>query len=93
MGYFKNEQSTRESIDGDSYLHSGDLGRLDAKGNLQITGRLKELIVTAGGENVAPVIIENEVLKALPIVSNCMVVGDYRKFLACILTLKHSVDK
>lgn len=61
---------------------------MDKKGNLKITGRLKELIVTAGGENVAPVLIENEILKALPIVSYAMVVGDFKKYLSVILTLK-----
>lgn len=59
MGYFKNEDATRKTIDQFGYLHSGDMGKLDAKGNLIITGRLKELIITAGGENVAPVLIEN----------------------------------
>ena len=88
MGYFKNEQATREAIDENRFLHSGDVGQLDKKGNLKITGRLKELIVTAGGENVAPVLIENEILKALPIVSYAMVVGDFKKYLSVILTLK-----
>lgn len=62
-------------------------------GNLKITGRLKELIVTAGGENVAPVLIENEIIKALPIISNCMVIGDLKKYLAVILTFKLALDK
>ena len=62
LGYLKNEQATADTIDAEGYLHSGDVGTLDAKGNLSITGRIKELIITAGGENVAPVLIENEVL-------------------------------
>lgn len=65
MGYFKNEQATRETIDAQGYLHSGDVGQLDSKGNLSITGRIKELIITGGGENVAPVLIENEIKKSL----------------------------
>ena len=59
LGYYKNEKETRETIDKEGFLHSGDVGRLDEAGNLSITGRIKELIVTAGGENVAPVLIEN----------------------------------
>jgi long-chain-fatty-acid--CoA ligase ACSBG len=59
MGYFKNEEATRTTIDEHGFLHSGDVGRLDKNGNLAITGRIKELIITAGGENVAPVLIEN----------------------------------
>ena len=57
MGYFKNEKATIETIDEKGFLHSGDMGKLDEKGNLYITGRFKELIITAGGENVAPVLI------------------------------------
>ena len=61
MGYYKNEQATSETIDKDGFLHSGDIGKLDKRGNLEITGRIKELLITAGGENVAPVLIENQV--------------------------------
>ena len=57
MGYLKNEQETKKSIDSDGYVHSGDLGYIDEEGFLHITGRSKELIITAGGENVAPVLI------------------------------------
>jgi len=89
MGYFKDEESTRNTIDKDRWLHSGDVGKLDNKGNLTITGRIKELIITAGGENVAPVLIENEFKKTIPIISNCMVIGDKRKYLSILLTLKH----
>lgn len=61
MGYYKNEKSTKETIDENGYLHSGDLGRIDKNGNLYITGRSKELLITAGGENVAPVLIEEQI--------------------------------
>ncbi|CAD8081672.1 unnamed protein product [Paramecium primaurelia] len=91
MGYFKDEESTRNTIDKDRWLHSGDVGKLDNKGNLTITGRIKELIITAGGENVAPVLIENEFKKTIPIISNCMVIGDKRKYLSILLTLKHQL--
>ncbi len=92
MGYYKNDQSTRETIDKDGYLHSGDVGKLDKLGNLQITGRIKELIITAGGENVAPVLIENEIKEEIKILSNCIVIGDNRRFLSIILTLKYEPD-
>ena len=75
-GYYKNEQATRETIDAEGFLHSGDVGKLDSKGNLQITGRIKELLITAGGENVAPVLIENAIKDELPFISNAMVIGD-----------------
>lgn len=61
MGYHKNEQSTLETIDERGFIHSGDIGSLDKKGNLTITGRIKELIITGGGENVAPVLIETQI--------------------------------
>lgn len=60
VGYIKNEKATRETIDHEGYVHSGDLGYLDEDGFLVITGRLKELIITAGGENVAPLPIEHK---------------------------------
>jgi long-chain-fatty-acid--CoA ligase ACSBG len=75
------------------FLHSGDIGKLDKNGNLKITGRIKELIITAGGENVAPVLIENEIKEEIKFVSNCMVIGDQKKFLSVLLTLKHKMDK
>lgn len=58
MGYYKDEAETRKVIDSEGYLHSGDIGKVDANGTLYITGRLKEILITAGGENVAPVLIE-----------------------------------
>lgn len=93
MGYYKNEEATMKTIDEYGYLHSGDLGRLDERGNLSITGRLKELLITAGGENVAPVLIENEIKEELKFISNAMVVGDNKKFLTVLLTLKHELNK
>ena len=59
MGYFKNEKETRDTIDGKGFVHSGDVGCVSPRKVLYITGRLKELIITAGGENIAPVLIEN----------------------------------
>ena len=67
-------------------MHSGDVGELDDDGFLKITDRIKDLLITAGGENIAPQLIEGA-LKTIPIVSQAIVVGDRRKFLACLLTL------
>ncbi|XP_042553679.1 long-chain-fatty-acid--CoA ligase ACSBG1 [Dipodomys spectabilis] len=92
MGYLNMEDKTREAIDAEGWLHTGDAGRLDDDGFLYITGRLKELIITAGGENVAPVPIEEAVKTELPIISNAMLIGDQRKFLSMLLTLKCTMD-
>jgi long-chain-fatty-acid--CoA ligase ACSBG len=88
MGYLKNEEATRKTIDRQRRLHSGDVGKLDEKGNLMITGRIKELLVTAGGENVAPVIIENIAKEYMPYISNIMLIGDQRKFISCLISLR-----
>jgi long-chain-fatty-acid--CoA ligase ACSBG len=92
MGYLKNEQATKEVIDKEGYFHSGDLGKFDDKGYLKITGRIKELIVTAGGENVAPVILEDLVKVECPAISNVMIVGDNQRFLCALITFKADVD-
>ncbi|KAM9754063.1 long-chain-fatty-acid--CoA ligase ACSBG1 [Menidia menidia] len=88
MGFLNMEDKTREALDDEGWLHSGDLGRIDEEGFLYITGRMKELIITAGGENVAPVPIEEAVKRELPIISNAILIGDKRKFLSMLLTLK-----
>ncbi|XP_039072738.1 long-chain-fatty-acid--CoA ligase ACSBG1 [Hyaena hyaena] len=92
MGYLNMEDKTREAIDADGWLHTGDLGRLGEDGFLYIMGRLKELIITAGGENVAPGPIEEAVKVELPIISNAILIGDQRKFLSMLLTLKCTLD-
>ena len=100
IGYWRNETATKETIDADGWLHTGDLGSLDDEGFLRITGRKKELIVTAGGKNVSPAVIEDR-LRAHPLISQCMVVGDGRPFVGCLITLdeealehwKHQHDK
>lgn len=88
MGYYKNEEETRKTVDRKGFVHSGDEGRVDKNGTVYITGRIKELIVTAGGENIPPVFIENEIIKECPIVSQVVVIGDYQKYLTCLITLK-----
>jgi long-chain acyl-CoA synthetase len=85
-GYWRNEQATQEAIDGDGWFHTGDLGELDNDGFLKITGRKKEIIVTAGGKNVAPAVLEDR-LRAHRLVSQCIVVGDQRPFIAALVTL------
>ncbi|XP_076863603.1 long-chain-fatty-acid--CoA ligase ACSBG1 isoform X2 [Brachyhypopomus gauderio] len=88
MGYLNMEEKTMESLDEDGWLRSGDFAKMDEEGFLYITGRLKELIITAGGENIPPLPIEEAVKKVVPIISNAMLIGDRRKFLCMLLTLK-----
>src|SRR6185312_6213779 len=85
-GYWKNEDATKEAIDSDGWFHTGDLGELDEDGFLKITGRKKELLVTAGGKHVAPAVLEDR-LRAHRLVSQCIVVGDGRPFIAALITL------
>ncbi len=84
-GYWHNEAATAEVLQ-DGWFRSGDLGELDDEGYLRITGRKKELIVTAGGKNVAPAVLEDR-LRAHALVSQCMVVGDQKPFIGCLVTL------
>lgn len=91
-GYWHDEAATREVLDADGWFRSGDLGSLDADGFLTITGRSKEIIVTAGGKNVAPAALE-DVLRAHPVVAQAMVVGDQRNYVAALVTLdQESLD-
>lgn len=85
-GYLKDPESTKNALDEDGWLHSGDVGTIDADGFLQITDRKKDLLITAGGENIAPQVIEG-LLKSIPVVAQAVVLGDRRKFLAALLTL------
>lgn len=88
MGYWKNEEATVEAIDENGFFHSGDQGYINKDGLLIITGRLKEILVTAGGENVAPIPIEDSFREKCRLCANCMVVGDYKKFLSLLITFK-----
>jgi long-chain acyl-CoA synthetase len=84
-GYFGNPAATAEAIE-DGWFHTGDLGEVDEDGYVRITGRKKEIIVTAGGKNVAPSVLEDR-LRAHALISQCMVVGDQRPFIAALVTL------
>ncbi|NUS15518.1 MAG: long-chain fatty acid--CoA ligase [Streptomyces sp.] len=84
-GYWNNEPATAEAM-GDGWFHTGDLGSLDEDGYLTITGRKKEIIVTAGGKNVAPAVIEDRI-RAHALIAECMVVGDARPFVGALITL------
>ena len=108
MGYLNDEEKTKEAIDEEGWLHSGDIGRVDKDGFLYITGRIKgklkkiyavrfrvaslELIITSGGENIAPVPIENTIKSELPFLSNVFLVGDKKKYLTCLVTMQTEVD-
>lgn len=89
MGYYKDEEATRATIDDEAWVHSGDVGEIDADGFLKITDRKKDLIITAGGHNISPSNIEKE-LKRIEGVSQALVIGDRRSYLVALLTLDAS---
>jgi long-chain acyl-CoA synthetase len=92
-GYYRNEEATREAIDSEGWLHTGDIGRIDEDGFLAITDRKKDILITDGGKNVAPQNLENE-LKASKYISQALVVGDRRPYIAALITLNQAeVDK
>jgi long-subunit acyl-CoA synthetase (AMP-forming) len=85
-GYLKDPEATKNAIDADGWLHSGDIGTLDKDGFLQITDRKKDLLITAGGENIAPQVLEGH-LKSIPVIAQAVVVGDRKKYLGALVTL------
>jgi long-chain acyl-CoA synthetase len=97
MGYLNQPEKTAETLR-DGWLHTGDVGFLDNEGYLKITDRMKDIIITAGGKNITPSEIENQ-LKFSPYISDAVVIGDKRKFLSCLVMIdydnvaKHAQDK
>src|SRR3954466_10362434 len=85
QGYYKNEEATRETLE-NGWLHTGDIGELDQDGYLSITGRKKDIIITAGGKNITPANLEAEI-KQNQYVSQCVVIGDRRPYLVALITL------
>lgn len=101
MGYIYMPEETAKSFDSEGYFRSGDIATIDTdndptipppSGFIHITGRIKDLIITAGGENIPPILIEEHILKHISIVSNCLVIGDRRNFLTALLTIKTILD-
>ena len=86
-GYYKDEKATSETVDADGWLYSGDVGEFDEHGYLKITDRKKDLIITAGGKNIAPQEIENRAKHAHPLISQVVVIGDRRPFLSALVTI------
>ena len=91
-GYWQNDKANEEVFTSDRWFRSGDLGKLDDQGYLYIVGRKKELIVTAGGKNVAPAVLEDR-LRAHPLVSQCIVLGDNQPFIAALITIDQDMLK
>ncbi|KAF4317887.1 hypothetical protein JM18_007287 [Phytophthora kernoviae] len=92
MGYLNDEKATNATLDDDGWLYTGDVGVLDKDGFLSVTGRIKEIIITSGGENIPPVLIENELKAELRALSNVVVIGEKRKFLTFLCSLRVEPD-
>ena len=90
---FQDEHKTKEAFSEDYWYRSGDVGNIDNDSFLKITGRIKELIITEGGKNIAPIPIEDDIKDRLSsVVSQAVVIGDKKKHLSCLLTLKVEID-
>jgi long-chain acyl-CoA synthetase len=85
-GYWENDEDTQAVLDADGWLATGDLGEIDEDGFIRITGRKKEILVTAGGKNVAPTVLEDRI-RAHPYISQCLVVGEGKPFIAALVTI------
>jgi long-chain acyl-CoA synthetase len=93
MGYLNQPEKTAETIDADGWLHTGDVGSIDAEGFFRITDRMKDIIITAGGKNVTPSEWENE-LKFSPYITDAVVIGDKRPYLSAIVMIdQDNVEK
>mmetsp|Transcript_30567 Transcript_30567/g.46870 ORF Transcript_30567/g.46870 Transcript_30567/m.46870 type:complete len:298 (+) Transcript_30567:388-1281(+) len=94
MGYLKSEQENYDAFDAQGFFHSGDIGYIEPQGQrLVVTGRLKDIIITAGGENISPDPIEYLLKSACPIISYCVVIGDDKPYLTMLVTLKVKMDE
>jgi long-chain acyl-CoA synthetase len=93
MGYLNQPEKTRETVDADGWLHTGDVGTVDAEGFFRITDRMKDIIITAGGKNITPSELENE-LKFSPYITDAVVIGDRRAFLTALIMIdQENVEK
>ena len=93
MGYLNQPEKTAETIDADGWLHTGDVGKVDADGYFTISDRMKDIIITAGGKNITPSELENE-LKFSPYITDAVVVGDKRPYLTAIVMIdQENVEK
>lgn len=92
LGYLNNEEACLKTFDSEGYVHSGDRGVIDKNGWLRITGRIKELIITAGGENVAPVPIEDIFKEEFSPCSNIMLLGEGQRFISALITFKVGIN-
>ena len=84
VGYYKNEEATKEAITPDGFLKTGDMGKFDAEGNLSITGRIKDIIITSGGKNISPQNIENSLMFSA-FINQLAIIGDGRKYLSALI--------
>jgi long-chain acyl-CoA synthetase len=93
MGYLNQPDRTAQTVDRDGWLHTGDVGLIDNEGYVRITDRMKDIIITAGGKNITPSEIENQ-LKFSPYISDAVVVGDKRPYLTCLVMIdQENVEK
>lgn len=95
MGYLNDESLTKASFTEDSgWFKTGDLGRFDEEGALELKGRIKELLITSGGKNISPIPIEDRIKRAIPeLISNVVLVGEQRHYLTCLITPKVKIDQ
>jgi long-subunit acyl-CoA synthetase (AMP-forming) len=92
-GYFEDPQRTAETIDADGWLHTGDIGTLDADGTLTVVDRKKEIIITSGGKNISPAKVESELKAASGAIAHACAVGDRRPYVTALLVLEPGADE
>ena len=94
MGYLRREKATWDVFDGEGFFHTGDKGTLDEDQNLIITGRIKDILITSGGENVIPTSMESNFKQTCPnLVSHCVLVGEGKKYVSLLITLRTVRDR